>query len=124
MAYFNFTYLVQKYSKTFTAKLPAGGAYNDGGDWVPKEPIVKELTGAIISMRESRVLRSDGAYTQQDRALYVLEPLDNALQNAEIVYKGNKYRIGSMLDNSEFTGVWAYVLKFVSVFDNGGDANG
>lgn len=123
MAYFNFTSLVRKYSTTFTAKLPSGGEYNASGDWVGKQATEKELTGAIISMRESRILRSEGAYSQQDRALYMLEPLDDALQGAEIIHEGNKYSIGSRLDNGGFTGVWVYVLKFVSVF-NGGDVNG
>lgn len=123
MAFFNFEYIIRKYSTEFIAVTTTGGEYNASGDWEEAKKIETPMTGAIISMRESRLLRSEGAYTHQDRALYMLEPLDNALQGAIIIHEGNKYSIGSRLDNSEFTGVWAYVLKFVSVF-NGGALDG
>lgn len=123
MAYFNFSNLIRKYSTSFVAILPSGGDYNDSGDWITSNPTQITMTGAIISMRESRILRSGGVYTKQDRALYTLEPLDKALQGARIIHKGKEYRLESELTNSDFTGVWAYVLKYVSVF-GGGDVDG
>lgn len=123
MQYFNFSRLINKYSCEFTAVIPAEGRYNDAGDWVSGEPQKTVMKGAIISMRESRVLRSEGVYTAQDRTLLMLEPVPDALKKAEIIHKGRKYSIGSELENSEYTGVWSYVLKFVSVFNEGGGAS-
>lgn len=117
MAYFDFSNLIKKYSTSFTAIIPSGGDYNDSGDWVENTPSERELHGAIISMRETRVLRSEGAYTQKDRALLMLEPFPKALEKAKIIHRGKEYRLESELENSEFTGVWAYALKFVSAFN-------
>lgn len=124
MAYFDFTNLIRKYMTSFTAVIPAKGSYDDKGDWVAGTPVERTLQGAIISMRESRILRSEGVYTAKDRALYMLEPLDKALKGATIIHDGAKYSLASEHENAEFTGVWAYILKYVSVFDNGGDVNG
>lgn len=121
MQYFNFTRLISKYSTTFTALIPSNGSYDDNGDYVSGAETKKALTGAIIAMSESRVIRSEGVYTQQDRDLYMLEPLDSSLKGARIIYGGKEYRIGDELENSEFTGVWHYTLKYVSAFDEGGD---
>lgn len=123
MQYFNFERLIDKYGTEFTALIPAEGYYNDAGDWIAGTPTKIVLNGAIISMRESRILRSEGAYTLQDRALHMLSPLPKALKKARIIHNGKEYRIESELENSEFTGVWSYVLKFVSVFDEGGGTN-
>lgn len=113
---FNFTRLIKKYSRNFVAEIPTEGGYNDKGDYVKGEPIKETLCGAIISHRQSKIFRSEGALTEQDRALYMLQPLKNSLQGAIIIFEGKRYTIGSLLENSEFTGVWAYNLKFVSVF--------
>lgn len=120
MANFNFVRLVNKYSTEFTAIIPSKGYYNDAGDYVQDAEQEITLTGAIIAHRESKIFRSEGTITQQDRALYTLKPLENALQGAKVIYKGNTYRIGETLDNGEFTGVWYYNLKYVSAFDEEG----
>lgn len=124
MQYFNFVRLIKKFSNEFTAVIPSDGGYNNAGDWVPGTPTRVTLNGAIISMKESRILRSQGAYTSQDRALHMLEPLPDALKKAEIIYKGRKYSVASELENSEFTGVYSYVLKHISVFNEGGETVG
>ena len=54
--------------------------------------------------------------TGQDRALYMLKPLNKALLGAKIIHEGKLYSIGDLLENSAFTGVWAYTLKYVSAF--------
>lgn len=123
MANFNFTRLITKYSTEFTAVIPSEGYYNKAGDYVQGAEQEIRLTGAIIAHRESKVFRSEGTITQQDRALYMLKPLENALQGAKVIYKGNTYRIGETLDNGDFTGVWYYNLKYVSAFDGGGGEN-
>lgn len=118
---FNFTYLINKYSSDFVAEIPSEGKYDDRGRWVEGSPITKTLRGAIISHKQSKIFKSGGTITAQDRALYMLEPLESSLQGAKIVYEGKRYSIGSELENSEFTGVWAYNLTFVSAFDKEGE---
>lgn len=122
MAYFNFSALVRKYMSEITLITTSEGSYK-GGEWVKGEKTRTTMQGAVISMRESRVIRSEGTYTQQDKALYMLEPLSDALKAAKLVHNGKLYSVSSELENSEFTGVWAYALKYISVFD-GGDADG
>lgn len=121
IAYFDFSYLIEKYKTTFTVKIPSAGAYDDAGDWQEGKPQELTLTGAIISHRENKVFKSEGTLTEQDRALYMLEPITFALQGAEVIHDGKKYSIASALQNAAFTGVYAYTLKYVSVFDGGGD---
>lgn len=116
MKYFDFTNLINKYSTTFFALIPGEGMYDEFGDWIIAEPTRIELHGAIISHRENKIFRSEGALTAQDKALYILEPLDNALQVAKIVHEGKVYSVGDSLVNSDYTGVWAYTLKYVSAF--------
>ena len=113
---FDFTDLIEEHSVNFVAEIPAEGYYDDFGDFITGKPTRKTMRGAIISHRESKIFRSGGTLTGQDRALYMLEPLENALQMARIFYEGIEYRVGDMLENSEFTGVWAYTLKYVSAF--------
>lgn len=114
--YFNFKRLIKKYSTDFVAEIPPEGYWDEAGDWQKGEPKQIQLRGAIISHRESKIFRSEGTITGQDRALYMIEPLENALQMAKIIYDGKVYSIGDLLENSEFTGVWAYTLKYVSAF--------
>lgn len=117
--FFNFQRLVKKYSTEFVATLPPVGDWNDSGEWVEGEPTNETLHGAILSHRQTKIYRSEGTLTAQDKALYMLEPLKNSLQGAKITYGDKLYSIGDMLENSEFTGVWAYTLKYISAF--GGD---
>ncbi len=117
MQYMNFEYLIRKYSREFTAVTYSEDGYNESGDLVKGGRIETTLNGAILSHRQSKLFRSEGTLTEQDRVLYMLTPLASALKGAEIIYKGNKYSIASELENADFTGVYAYSLKFVSVFN-------
>lgn len=116
MQYFNFTRLVEKYMNEFTLLVPTVGEYNDSGDWVDGEATKKVMRGAIISFKESKVFRSEGTLTANDKRLFTLEPLEKALIGSEIIYGNNKYKIDSETENAEFTGVYSYLLKFVSAF--------
>ena len=118
---FDFRRLVEKYSSDFVAEIHSEGDYDDMGRWVDGSLKKITLNGAIISHRLNKVFKSGGTITQQDKALYMLEPLKNSLLGAKIVYEGECYSIGSMLENSKFTGVWAYNLTFVSAFDKEGE---
>lgn len=121
MAYFDFTYLIEKYSTPFILKVPGKGEYDEKGDFVEGGPVKKEYTGAILAHRERKVFKSEGTLTEQDRALYMLEPLTDALQGAEVIHGGKVYSISDSLQNANFTGVYAYTLKYVSVFGGGGN---
>ena len=114
--YFDFSRLIEKYSTTFEVEIPGTGGYNDSGDWEAGEPTRKTFTGAIISHRESKIFKSEGTLTEQDRALYMEEPLDFALQGAKVIHDEKLYSISSALQNAQFTGVYNYRLKYVSVF--------
>lgn len=117
--YFHFQRLIRKYSKSFTAVIPADGVYGDNGDYIKGEPRCVSLVGAILSHRQNKIFRSEGTLTAQDRALFMLQPLEKELKGALVEYEGNVYRIEASLDNSHFTGVWAYTLKFQSAFNKG-----
>ena len=118
--YFHFERLIRKYSTEFTAIVPSDGKYDDSGEWVQGEPSEQKMTGAIISHRLNKIFKSEGTLTEQDRILYTLAPLDKSLTGATVIHGGNKYSIGSLNENAEFTGVYSYTLKFVSAFNGEG----
>lgn len=115
--YFDFSGLIHDYENTFTVVTHKEAGYNRRGQWEAGEEEQTELTGAIISFRESKVLRSDGAITAKDKRLFMLRKLPEALVGANVIFRGQKYLIESELENSEFTGVYSYLLKWVSAFD-------
>lgn len=116
MQNFNFSRLVQKHSCEFTVNTLLNGYYDDSGDWVNGETKEITLQGAIIKRRDSKIFKSDGTITEQDRALFMLQPIEKALQGSKIVYQDNVYSIMNNLENAEFTGIWSYTLKYVSAF--------
>lgn len=115
--YFDFSGLINDFSNTFTVIVHTQGGYYDAGDWQKGQETRTEYTGAIIGFRESKVFRSDGAITAKDKRLFMLQALPQALIGAKVEYKGQKYMIESELENAEFTGVYSYMLKWVSAFD-------
>lgn len=46
----------------------------------------------------------------------MLKPLEQALKGAKVVYNGKVYSIEDCGENAEFTGVYAYTLKYCSAF--------
>lgn len=119
MQYFNFARLINKYKSDFTAITLTDGYYNDAGDWVKGEKGETVLQGAVIAFKESKVYRSEGTLTAQDRRLFTLEPLNKALQGSKVIYGGNVYSIQDCTENAQFTGVYAYTLKWISAFKEG-----
>jgi len=115
--YFDFSSLVFDFSNTFEVVTRTNAGYNDAGDWTEGQETRTEYTGAIIAFKESKVFRSEGAITAKDKRLFMLEALPQALVGASVEYKGNKYTIESEHENAEFTGVYAYFLRWVSAFD-------
>lgn len=116
--YFDFSGLIRNYSNQFTVITHSESGYDEAGDWREGQETRTALTGAIIAFTESKVFRSDGAITSKDRRLFTEEKIPDALIGAAAVYNGQKYMIESELENAEFTGVYSYLLKWVSAFDS------
>lgn len=119
MKYFNFESLIKKYETSFTVISTRDGEYDDKGDWQPGAEEKSEMSGAIISLKEDKIYRSQGLLTEKDRELFMIKPLSEGLIGSTVIYKGNKYKVQETTDNSDFTGIWAYTLKYVSAFDGG-----
>lgn len=117
MSYFDFTRLIQKYTVPFVL-LVKTGQYVDG-EWVETETRAAEQ-GAIISFAQSKILRSGGTITSKDLHLFMNHAIPDALKAAQIRYNGALYNIEVETENAQFTGVYSYVLRYVSVFDGGG----
>ena len=115
--YFDFSGLIADYTVPFELVYTAEDHYNDSGDFVKGEETVQTMHGAIIGFKQSKIFRSEGAITSQDKHLFMLEPLPSALTGAKVRYRGQEYLIESETENAEFTGVYAYVLRWCSAFD-------
>ena len=116
MQFFNFSRLVNKYSSEFKAITLISGYYNDSGDWIAAETAEITLQGAIIKHRDTKIYKSNGALTAQDRRLFTMQPIDKALFGSQVIYEDNVYSIEDNLENAKFTGVYSYTLKYVSAF--------
>ena len=115
--YFNFSSLIQDFESPFQVVTYTGGGYNAAGDWQEGKEKITEYTGAIINFKESRILRSEGTITARDKRLFMQQRLPRALIGAKVIHAGQEYKIESETENAEFTGVYSYLLKWVSVFD-------
>lgn len=120
MQYHNYARLVQKYGKEITVIIPAKSELNDNGDYVKGEPQEVTIVGAVIRHRTSKVYRSEGTLTLKDFALYMTEQPNIELIGTKVICDKGEFSVESVLDNSEFTGVWAYNLKYISAFEGGG----
>ena len=119
MPYFNFERLIKKYSREFIATYKIdGGGYDDKGDYINFGIVKETLTGAIINFTESKIYRAEGTLKTQDKRLFMLKPLKKALIGATVIDNNNTYRIEEESENAMFTGVYAYVLKWVSAFND------
>lgn len=115
--YFDFSSLIMDYTNPFYVIKHGAGHYDAAGDWQEGKEVKTELRGAIISFKESRVLRSEGAITSKDKRLFMRKRLSDDLIGAEVIHSGQKYKIESETENAEFTGVYSYLLRWVSAFD-------
>jgi hypothetical protein len=123
MQYFNFERLINKYSTEFTLVTPAQQTTNNMGDYVKGEAVKTTMTGAIISIKESKIYRSEGTLTSKDKQLFTLTPIKEPLEGLKVIYKECVYNVEDTTENAEFTGCYAYTLKFVSAFNEGGGEN-
>lgn len=123
MQRFNFSRLIKKNSREFTVIVESNDLYDKAGEYIGSETVEKTLCGAILGISENKVNRSEGNLSQMDMALHMLEPIDNALMGATVIFEGNKYTIDRQKGqtNAVFTGVYSYTLKWVSAFKEGGE---
>ncbi len=117
MQYFNFARLVHKYNSELTVIVPSTGNYDDRGILVKGETQKVTLQGAVINHTESKIYRAEGKLTAMDKRLFTLEPIKEALLGAKVIYDNKVFSIDNNVENSKFTGVYAYTLKYVSAFD-------
>lgn len=121
--FYNFKRLLSKYGTTVTLKVPATGSYDKSGRFVQGKPESYELQGAVIGLTKSKIYRSEGTLTQRDKYFFCEKEIDKALEGAYVLHNNKKYNIASEEENAEFTGVYMYILKYVSVFEEE-DENG
>lgn len=112
--YFDFVSLINKYRTSFKVISSLGTTYDSKGDEVHTEK-EKELTGAIIGISDSKIYQSAGTLTSADKYLFVFEPL--ALNDTRVIYKDNRYKVEEQIENAEFTGIYQYLLKYISAFN-------
>lgn len=119
MAYFDFSRLITKYSREFILITEGEKTLNSLGEWISGEPAEVSLCGAIIGFSENKVHRSEGNLTTMDKALYILEPIDEVLMSGTVIFEGSKYKIETQKskDNAYFTGCYSYILKYCGAFD-------
>lgn len=118
MSYFNFNRLIEKYSKNFSVIPAARGRYS-GGVWEAEEGEEYVASGAVMPLSQNKLYQLGGAMKAQDRYLYMTEPIKSPLDGAKVRIENNVYKVEASRDNGreEFTGVYVYILKWVSVFD-------
>lgn len=117
MQLYNFKRLIRKYNSEFTQITLTDGYYDDAGDWIKGEAEETTINGAVISFKESKIYRSEGTLTTNDRRLFTLEPVPNALKGTKAVVNGILYSIEDCTENAKFTGVYAYTLRYISAFN-------
>lgn len=117
--FFNFKSLIEKYNSTFTLRTYLPPTIDSKGDYVKSTPVDTQKNGAIISISDYKIYSSDGYYTVRDKNLFMSEQLNVDYDAVKIIYQNSMYKIeSSPNDNNEYTGVWTYILKYVSVFND------
>lgn len=115
--YFDFSDLISRYESDYSLVTETESGYDEYGDYQPGKKETRLLRGAIIGFSQSKLLRSEGALSEKDLRLLSSFPLGGAWQNAVVVYKGNCYQPTQETENGDFTGVWSYLLKWISILD-------
>lgn len=113
---YDFTDLIERHSFPFELVSHTGGAYV-GGKWQSGLETISERIGAIIPLTERKIYQSGGTYSTKDRHLYMITPIEESLEGAQVRYKGNVYNIEEDRDFSDYSETYVYVLRWVSAFD-------
>ncbi len=116
MKLYNFSRLITKYGVNFETIETKGGKYVNGY-WQEGKKEIKDGFGAVIPLAERKIYQSGGSYTAKDRQLYMFKPLDGDLKSIKILYRNNIYSVEQETDYSDYSDVFVYLLKYVSLFD-------
>lgn len=116
---YNFSNLIIKYGVDFEIKEFNNGKYI-GGRWSEAEAKTQNGFGAIIPLAERKIYQSGGSYTAKDRQLYTFKTLGRNLKNIKLLYKNSLYSVEQETDYSDYSDVFVYLLKYVSLFDESG----
>lgn len=123
---FNFTRLINKYSRSFTLITPGEGGGYVGCKWVAAEPVRTIAQGAIVPVAasnsagtsaDSQLYHPGGAYIEGVRRLYMLSPISKPLKGAQVECNGDTYQIEQDTDYGDIAGVYIYMLKRVDLLD-------
>lgn len=114
--WYDFTDLINRHSLPFELVSHSGGSYV-GGVWQNASETVSVRSGAIIPLAERKIYQSGGTYTTKDKHLYMTTPIESALKETQVRYKGNVYDIEEDKDYSDYSAAFIYVLRWVSSFD-------
>ncbi len=115
---YDFTRLIQKYSRTFTFQGVSSEGRYSGGQWISDPaPPPQRMQGAIVPLTAQKVYQLGGTYTTQDRQLYMASPLPDALKGARIIDQDHQYSIEQAADWSNYADVFVYLLRRVSQFE-------
>lgn len=126
---YNFVDLIKRHSVPFEVITHTEGGYVNGR-YIKGTEIVNESLGAILplqngnthragGMADGIIYQSGGTYTAKDRALYMISPLEGALKEIQVRYKGDVYSVESVQDFSDYSPAYIYVLKWVEPVSGG-----
>lgn len=119
MQIFNFSRLVNKFSRKITVITNSKGDFDSKGDWIEGEEKRTVIKGAVIRHRANKIYNSNGLLTDDDYAMYLIEKPPFDLIGSTVIVDNQKFKVQSKLDNSEFTGVWSFNIHYVSAFKEG-----
>ena len=120
MKLYSFSRLITKYGVNFEIIKTKDGKYING-HWQEGKKEISESFGAIIPLAEKKLYQQGGSYTAKDRQLYIFNSLGEDLKNVKVRYKNNIYSVEQETDYSDYSDVFVYLLKYVSLFDESGD---
>ena len=110
----NFNNLIDRYSVDYEVLPKPKGTYVGGEfveDWQQDEAV--PMRGAIVAIPQKRIYQSGGYLTQKDLQLFSYVPV----KGDKIRYNNNVYSVEEDTDLSKFAGVYVYIIKWVSSFE-------
>lgn len=116
MKLYNFKRLIDKYSVDFVLIAPSEGKY-EGGIYVDGEGEQIKMRGTIVPMSMRKVYQLGGNYSAQDKELYTVSHIDDALLGGKVIYKGRTYSIEEETDYSDYADAYHYLLRKEGIYD-------
>lgn len=111
----NISRLIEKYSTSYSLCVKGKGSYIDG-DYIESEEKIEEKQGAILPLSARKIIQLGGNYTQKDKRLFSISPID-LTQEVTIIYNEKRFNIEEDMDFSSITDFYTYILRWVDQFD-------